>query len=196
MPKLIEDEQIYRAVMQTIMERGYAGATTKQMAEAASVSEVTLFRKYASKAQLVKRAIAALIEQSDFTAATEYSGDLPADLLRVLTAYKASVIVQGGFFAVLFSEISRNPELAESFAEPLNLFRAIGQLLARYQAEGCLQPEPPLQAVAALLGPLIYAEAMRNAMPANQLPPLDLQTHVRRYLEGRSSQLSGSVKPD
>ena len=42
MPKIITDEEIYQAVMQVVSERGYAGATTKQMAEAANVSEVTL----------------------------------------------------------------------------------------------------------------------------------------------------------
>ena len=35
MPKIIEDEKIYQAVMQVVGERGYAGATTKQMADAA-----------------------------------------------------------------------------------------------------------------------------------------------------------------
>lgn len=40
LPKILEDRQIYRAVMQVVSERGYFGATTKQMAEAADVSEV------------------------------------------------------------------------------------------------------------------------------------------------------------
>ena len=48
MPKVIKDEKIYGAVMQVVSERGYASATTKQMAELAEVSEVTLFRKYES----------------------------------------------------------------------------------------------------------------------------------------------------
>ena len=43
MPKVIEDDQIFRAVIQTISERGYAGATTRQIADAAQISEVTLF---------------------------------------------------------------------------------------------------------------------------------------------------------
>ncbi len=54
MPKVIADMQIFQAVMEIIAARGYAGATTRQIAEAAGVSEVTLFRKYGSKAELVK----------------------------------------------------------------------------------------------------------------------------------------------
>ena len=74
MPKIIEDEKIFHAVMQVVSERGYASATTKQMANAAHVSEVTLFRKYANKAQLVKQALASIVEQTDFVAATQYTG--------------------------------------------------------------------------------------------------------------------------
>ena len=39
MPKIIDDEKVYRAAMQAVIERGYAGATTKQIAEAAGISE-------------------------------------------------------------------------------------------------------------------------------------------------------------
>ena len=52
MPKVVEDEKIYSAAMQTVIERGYSGATTKQIAGAADISEVTLFRKYGSKAEI------------------------------------------------------------------------------------------------------------------------------------------------
>ena len=51
MPKVIEDEDVYQAVIEVVAEYGYSGATTKQMADAADVSEVTLFRKYGNKAQ-------------------------------------------------------------------------------------------------------------------------------------------------
>ena len=53
MPKIIEDENVYRAAVQVVIKRGYSGATTKQIAEAAGISEVTLFRKYGNKAQLI-----------------------------------------------------------------------------------------------------------------------------------------------
>ena len=66
MPKIIEDEKVYQAVMQVVSERGYARATTKQMAEAAQVSEVTLFRKYGSKQQLVRQAISSIVQQTNF----------------------------------------------------------------------------------------------------------------------------------
>lgn len=188
MPKIIEDEKVFQAVIETIVERGYAGATTRQMAEAAGISEVTLFRKYDSKLHLVQRAVAAIIDQADFESAAKYSGDIQSDLLRVLHAYQGSAVMHSKFVTVLFSEIVRNPELADTFDLPLSLFRSIGQLLARYQAAGVLQPEHPLQAVAALLGPVMYFAMITSAIPEEHLPPFDIHRHISHFLEGRHSR--------
>lgn len=183
MPKILEDEQIYRSVMQIVSERGYTGATTRQMADAADVSEVTLFRKYGSKQQLVRQAIASIVKQTDFASAAQYTGDINADLARVVQAYQAAAVKHGYFFAALFSEIARHPELVDTFDQPLNIFLAIGELIARYQNEGLLQKEHPLHTVAVLLGPMMYTAIIRNSLP-NRLPPLDLENHVRRFLDG------------
>ena len=193
MPKIIEDENIFRAVIQVVIERGYAGATTKQMADAAEVSEVTLFRKYENKAMLVKRAISSIVEQTDFSSAAQYTGDIHADLLRVVQAYQDSAVKHGFFFAALFSEISRYPELIDALDEPLNIFHAIGELITRYQKEGALEQEHPTYTVAALLGPLIYVALMHGAIPFDQLPRLNLSNYVEAFLAGRSNY---PIKPN
>jgi len=188
MPKIIEDEAIFRAVIQIITDRGYSGATTKQMAESAGVSEVTLFRKYESKQQLVRLAIAALIDQTDFESAVQYTGDIESDLLRILHAYEGSVVSYWRFFAVLFTEISRSSELADSFDLPITLFNSIGQLLMQYQIQGVLRREIPFHSVAALLGPIIYMAMVGSAIQSKESPPLDLQQHVGLFLSGRLNQ--------
>jgi len=185
MPKVITDMQIFQAVMEIVAERGYAGATTRQIAEAAGVSEVTLFRKYDSKAELVKRAVNALVEQSGFESATHYTGDVRADLLRVLWAYQETVILHERFFFSLFAEFSRTPELADSFSQPMGLFQSIGKLLSRYQANGMLKPENPLHSVASLLGPLIYFSMISRSSGDASMPPIKLEIHIQHFLEGR-----------
>ncbi len=190
MPKIIEDMQIYQAVMEVVVARGYAGATTRQIADAAGVSEVTLFRKFGSKAGLIKRTISSLVELSEFESATRYTGDIHADLLRVLQAYRVGVIQNEHFFFVLFAELSRNPELADSFNQPLGLFESIGELIRRYQADGVLKPEPPLHSVASLLGPLIYFSMISRSAGEGFTPAMDLEAHVQYFLEGRASTAS------
>ena len=185
MPKILEDEKIYRAVMQVVSERGYAGATTKQMADAADMSEVTLFRKYENKERLVKKAISFIVAKTDFATSANYTGDIHADLLKIVQAYQDSAVKYGLFFAALFSETARHPELVDSMDEPLKIFQSIGALIARYQSEGILKREHPLHAVATLLGPLMYIATIRKAKLDVQMQVLDLSGHVTRFLEGR-----------
>ena len=185
MPKIITDEEIYQAVMQVVSERGYAGATTKQMAEAANVSEVTLFRKYNNKLQLIKQAVAALVGQTDFEAATQYTGDVAVDLLRVVRAYQDSAVKHGQLIFIMLSELPRYPELVDLLDIPFEIYTGIGNLFAKYQSEGILRQEHPLHAVAALLGPMMYSAMLSGALPSHAIPSLNLENHVSVFLEGR-----------
>ena len=185
MPKIITDEVVFRATVQTVIARGYAGATTKQIAEAANVSEVTLFRKYGNKAALVHQAITMLVAAVDFATATQYTGDIMTDLLRLVQSYQTVAEENGQFFFVLFTETPRYPELSELLDTPLAMMNRIGRLLARYQAEGVLRPEHPLHAVAALLGPVMVMNMMRGVRPDVAPPSLDLVAHVQGFLNGR-----------
>jgi AcrR family transcriptional regulator len=185
MPKIVKDEVIYQVTIETILRCGYAGATTREIAAAAGVSEMTLFRKFESKARLVTQAFQMVTGRMDFASAARYSGDIAADLLRVVEHYQALVDRHGAFMAVLLVEIPREPELAPLLDEPISSLENIAALLARYQSEGLLRPEPPLQAAAALLGPLVYLMMMRSARPTAKVPAVDLQAHVTAFLSGR-----------
>ena len=171
--------------MEIIAERGYAGATTRQIAETAGVSEMTLFRKYGSKLELVKLTISALVEQTEFESATRYTGDIRADLLRVLQAYQETVILHERFFFALFAEFSLTPELTDSFSQPLGLFQSIGDLLLHYQTEGVLRPENPLHSAASLLGPLLYFSMIAHSVGDTSIPPMEIESVVQNYLDGR-----------
>ena len=184
MPKIVENSQIYLAVIQVVSERGYSGATTKQMADAADVSEMTLFRKYGNKAELVKQAIAFIIEETDFSSAAYYTGDVHADLLRVVMAYQDTAVKNGLFIFALFADLARYPELINSMKEPFKIFQSIGALITHYQTEGVLLTEHPLHSVAKLLAPLFYIATIRNSQLDDTLPDLDLSAHVTAYLEG------------
>jgi AcrR family transcriptional regulator len=176
MPKIVKDEDVYDAAIKAVIERGYSGATTKQIAEAADISEVTLFRKYGNKAELVKRAIRAMAAEIDLESASRHTGDISVDLLRVVKTYQGSAAQHGGFYFAVLSEVPRHPELAEMIDTPLGMISNISRLLWRYQEEGVLVKEPPFRAVVSLLGPLIVTNMIHTAAP---------EKHVQRFLDGR-----------
>ena len=185
MPKIVADELIFQAVIQVVSERGYAGATTRQMADSAGVSEVTLFRKSETKAQLVKQAILFIIANSDLGSPPQYTGDVHADLLRIVQAYQDTAVQYGIFVFTLFAEFSRYPELAEVMDAPLTIFQNIGELITLYQAKSIFKEEQPLYAVATLLAPVMYISTIQKAQLDSRMPELDLADHVMAFLDGR-----------
>ena len=58
----IKDEEILKAAMKTIIREGYDGATTKLIADEAGINEVTLFRKFHSKENILQ---AVIMQQRD-----------------------------------------------------------------------------------------------------------------------------------
>jgi AcrR family transcriptional regulator len=188
MPKIIDDGKVYQAVLETVVDRGYAGATTKQMAAAADISEMSLFRKYGNKLQLVKGAITWIAEQTEYESAIRYTGNITTDLRQVVNLYQGSVIKHGQFFFVLLSEMPRYPELMEMIDTPISIFQSMGQMLLRYQEDGILREEHPLHALASLLGPMIYISMMRNAKFDELIPELDLTLHVEGFIRGHAFQ--------
>ena len=53
----VKDEEILKAAMKTIVREGYDGATTKLIADEAGINEVTLFRKFHSKENILQAVI-------------------------------------------------------------------------------------------------------------------------------------------
>lgn len=190
MPKIVNEDEIFQAVAKTVVERGYAGATTKQMAQVAGVSEVTLFRKYGTKAELVKTAMLTVMARTNLGTHAQYTGDVAHDLLRVTEAYHQSVELYGLFFLTMISEIPRMPELADLMDSPLGPVGNVGQLLVRYQTEGVLVEEHPMHAISAVIGPIILNQMLRTSRPDMATPPLDLAAHVARFLHGRQTTQS------
>ena len=58
----VKDEEILKAAMKTIVREGYDGATTKLIADEAGINEVTLFRKFHSKENILQ---AVIMQQRD-----------------------------------------------------------------------------------------------------------------------------------
>ena len=112
---------------------------------------------------------------------------MQADLVRIVERYQRLVARYGPFFAALLPEIQRHPELQPLLARPWGVWQRIEALLRRYQEEGVLIEEGPLQALAGLLGPLVFAGLLQG-IRESAVPTADATTHVQRFLEGRQRE--------
>lgn len=181
MPRTVPDTAILNAALEVMAQHGYAGATTRQIAVAAGINEVTLFRRFGSKKELL---IAAVEQEAEYFkgAGTEYTGDLQADLLGIVRFYRRVMEQRGPVIAMLLSEVPRQPELLEVLQTPLTIVGKVTALLERYQKEGRLIQEPPMQAFLALAGPIFLSGIITVMQPE---VPFDPAEHVSRYLQGR-----------
>ncbi len=184
MPKIIDEVEVFKAVIALLVARGYDRATTSDLAAAANMHEATLFRKYGSKVGLIEQAIEHQLSTTPMHYVS-YTGDLRADLLAILQAYVATVEQYGEIMPMLLLEIPRHPELKGTLHAPLANIQGIMRILERYQEAGLLKTEPPLTSVNVLLAPIMVNEMYRRVQIDIPAASIDLEEYVDAFLLGR-----------
>ena len=192
MPKVINEDEVFKAVLGVLVTRGYASATTSEMAAAANIHEATLFRKYGSKVGLIERAIQRQLSTAPISKVA-YTGDLQTDLYAILDAYVATNDEYGAILPVIFLEIPRYPELKNVLQTPLANIQGIVDIITRYQNQGLLKNEPPLTSVNVLLAPILLSQMLRQANMDLPAPVIDLHQYVAAFLHGRKAAEGGSA---
>jgi AcrR family transcriptional regulator len=164
-------------------QSGFSGLTTRRVAELAGVNEVTIFRRFGSKAGLIAAAFER--EAAAMGAAVgDYTGDLHADLLRIVAAVWDATGRRKLVLPAILSELAHNAELRAAAGHSIKEVGRVAEILARYQRQGALIEEPPLLAYASLIGPLVYLGIVSRLLP--EPPDIDLTAHVRNYLHGHT----------
>ncbi len=184
MPKVIDETKIFNAALGILIAHGYEGATTQKIAEVAGVNEVTLFRKYGSKAGLFEKVIEHQLADTPLNKLA-YSGDLEADLLAIVDAYVETNETHGNIIPLLLIEMPRYPDLQGSFNTPWKNIQGIIKIIQKYQKQGRLKDESPLACLSALIGPILTSQMIRHADLNLPIPAMDSQAHVDAFLNGR-----------
>lgn len=179
---------LLKAGLELLAEKGYKGATTRAIAQKAQVSEVTLFRHFANKEELMREAINRLEPPIEHLLPNP-SPNLEADLEQFVGNVAGFLQANQGFVIRLLSELLRHPELrmgpAAGFARTLGAGRGF---IERIQQAGWLTPdERPEQMVIELIGPLMAKVLMSGAWGLEI--PFDVQTHIRGFLHGRKQEV-------
>jgi AcrR family transcriptional regulator len=177
---------MFDAALAVLAERGYAGATTRRIAEAAGINEVTLFRRFGDKRQLILAAIHTDISRLADNGLTT-TGDIEADLIRVVEYYTGIYQHRNGLVGTLLLEGARNPSVAALIKEPLGAMSRLAEIFAGYQRAGQMVEEPTEFAVQALLAPLLVITLLQRVTSSEIAVP-DARTVVQRFLKGRLTE--------
>lgn len=150
-------QRIINEAAKLFAKKGYARATTRALAEAAHVTEVTLFRHFESKEKLFEAvaqqyggpSVATVLE------AQLTGDDYRSDLMRIGMLFMKIMQQRGEVVRMMLCEASHFPEIRDTLA---NNPRTLRTLIGRYLAEQIeckrIQPVDPEAAAQVFLGML------------------------------------------
>ncbi|MEH7178022.1 TetR/AcrR family transcriptional regulator [Neobacillus vireti] len=130
------DEKILKVAIDMIAKKGFKGATTKQIAEKAGVSEMTLFRHFPNKKKILEAAIDRYYYSFQMKELFEHKliWNLEKDLLMIAQTYHTIMkknknvikiaIQEGHNVPGLLEQVNKHPrqlkELIEKYLEEMN----------------------------------------------------------------------------
>jgi AcrR family transcriptional regulator len=154
-------------------QRGLRGATTKRIAGAAGLSEVTLFRHFATKKYLFTAVLAGYSSFSVFNErlAERLTWDLETDLKMIGSMFLGMTDASALAMLTSITEAIRNPEVRELVAEPP---RRQLEFMARYFTEqinrgGC-RPLPDVALTAQAFLALFFEHSVGKAVYVDDAP--------------------------
>ncbi len=180
-------DQLLLAAAQVYAESGYHGATTRRIASAAGVNEITLFRQFGSKDVLLREALARCQDEGDAPLP-----DVPADPLRELTewcrAHFDHLRSRAPLIRTCLSEFAERPDLVTPEVScPVRASRALTAYLGRLKQRGLAVSTFNEGTAAALLIGILFSDAIgRDIVPDmyGQGPEHSLAEYVALFLRG------------
>ena len=159
-------ERILRAAAALFADTGYRGATTRRIAERAAVNEVTLFRHFGSKQELIHEAIG-LAGLAEFPLLPAIPGDPRSELIdwsrqQLDHLHRARALIR-----TCMGEGRERPEILSAARDrPTRVHQELESYLERLRDLGLAARDVDLPAAAAMLMGALFSDAMgRDFMP-------------------------------
>jgi AcrR family transcriptional regulator len=164
-------ERIIAAAAEIIAEKGYTRTTTRAIADAADVNEVTIFRHFGSKRNLLSEMInqhsalpnlSALIE-------SQLTGEIQQDLIRLATVFFGKITERREAMRLMLCEAGELPEVREVIVQIPDQLR--GVLTCYFQSQmdtGRMREMHPELAAQAFLG-MFFSYGIAREMLDSQI---------------------------
>ena len=196
MKKTITKQRLLDATLKLISEKGYLGATTREIAQEAGVTELTLFRHFGTKEKLFEY----LLKNHTFLPRLkellpELDGLSYEDSLRLIaTRFLLSLKERKSMVKIMYSEVTIYPEkirkLYNKFIEDLTL--TLASYFTGLQKRGLLRSVSPEMAAQLFLGVLFSyfraEEIMRDGGMKKQAMEKNIKEFVDIFMFGTMQQ--------
>jgi AcrR family transcriptional regulator len=177
-------DEILAAAAGVFAQHGFRGSTTRRIADAAGVNEITIFRQFGSKEALLREAM----KHTSVSTALVTLPEIPSDPERELTEWSESFIkhlrLRSSIIRKMMSEIEERPEMRECASDvPSHASDELCRYLVALRRQGRTSEKfDPKSATAMLMG-AIFADAMgRDFMPDVYPQPQEKAAHMYTVL--------------
>ncbi len=169
-------ESILEVTARLYAEHGWRGTTTRRIADAAGVNEVTIFRQFGSKETLLFEAIRCASGEEDFVALPAIPRDLRTELIAWGVGHHQVLSGRRGLMRTCLGELDERPELTPTICHGGTLAFADGvRYLQAARERGLIAPDGSVEAAVVMLTHSIFLDAMtrdvipqQHPMPANE----------------------------
>jgi AcrR family transcriptional regulator len=164
-------------------EHGWRGTTTRRIAEAAGVNEITLFRQFGSKEALLLESIRSASHDGIMVALPTVPRRLHAELTAWALAHHGEINGKRQMIRNCLAEWEEHPELAPVVCEGgMKAFAETTRYLAAARNGGLLAAEGSLEAAAVMLMNAVFMDAMtRDVGPMS--PPHSVPEVVEMFVD-------------
>jgi AcrR family transcriptional regulator len=187
-------DRLLQAAIAVFSTEGIVGATTREIARVAGVNEVTLFRHFQSKEQLLAAVAEHMtnLKLDSFAASDQWTQDLREDLLRYARLHDAMLEEYQAMIRMFIGEAQRHP--TASFPVLRQYFLPLREKLMTYLRQGIEQGfvradvDIPL-VVDQFTGMLLAGMLRRHVIPIERGYSRD------RYVEGCVDLIVCGIQP-
>lgn len=164
-------EQLLSAAVRVVAEQGWRGATTRRIAEAAGVNEVTLFRHFGSKETLIRQAMCWNAERIPIQLLPDEPGDARAELTEWAARHYVHLLEMRGHIRRTIGDFELHPDAA---AWPRRVPKELAATLERYvvtlRASGRTRGDWQPKAAASMLLSTLFADAISRDFMSEGFP--------------------------
>ncbi|HYA86034.1 MAG TPA: TetR/AcrR family transcriptional regulator [Nitrospirota bacterium] len=185
--KTTTKQQLLEATLKLISEKGYLGATTREISRLAGVTELTLFRHFGTKERLFEELL------NSYTFLPRLKEILPAvdqlpyeDALSLIAMnFLMTLTERKLMIKILLTEIHLYPEkIRNVYSAMVNESRAtLGNYFTTLQKKGVMRSVPPESAVRAFMGMLFNYFRTEIMIKENGVSKKRMEQNVREFVD-------------
>jgi AcrR family transcriptional regulator len=175
--------ELLKAAAAVFAQHGSRGSTTRRIAEAAGVNEVTLFRYFGSKEALLQEAIANTAEGMSSVALPETPIDPETELTEWCGIVMERLRAKRSIIRKCMSEMDENPEMiTTAVSTPVRAAHDLAAYLRKLKSEGRADGELDVLAAVSMMLGAIFHDAMGREMMPQVYPALSKAPRLYSHL--------------